>query len=124
MPLLDGVLKREAVRVAFRALGLRVLYVVVQLDQTIFEALDGEQLQGYVAGTPRYQWDALPNENWGHTDDKLVDRLLVKKGGDDLAAAHQPDILARLLSETAHKWADGIVHELNSRWDFRWRRVA
>ncbi len=24
-------------------------------------------------------------EHWGHTDDELVDRLLVKKGGDEVA---------------------------------------
>ena len=96
----------------------------MQLNQTIREALNRVQTQWHVAVTPRYQWNAIPNEHWGHTDDELVDCMLVKKGGDDLAAAHQPDILARLLSETAHKWADGIVHELNSRWDFRRSRVA
>jgi hypothetical protein len=124
---LDGALagsRQSAVSRRSTPLGLGVLYAVVQLDHTILEALAGEQLQGHVAVTARDQWDALSNEDWGHTDDKLVDRLLVKKGGDDLAAAHQPDILARLLSETAHEWADGIVHELNSRWDFRWRRVT
>ena len=24
----------------------------------------------------------------------------------------------------AHEWADGIVHELNSRWELRWRPVT
>ena len=40
--------------------------------------------------------------------------LLVEKGGDDLAAAHQPDVLAGLLAKTAHEWADDIVDELHA----------
>src|SRR6266513_4938542 len=68
---------------------------------------------------PRYQGDAVPNEDGGHNDDELVDRLRVKKRGDDLATAHQPDIPARLLSKTAHEWADCIVHELDA-----WRGVS
>jgi hypothetical protein len=92
---------------------LLVLHAVVQLNQTIVKSFDGSQLQGHVTMTPRYQWDAIPNENGGHTDDELVDRPRVKKRGDDLATAHQPDILARLLSKTAHEWADCIVHELH-----------
>src|SRR5260370_36789242 len=87
---------------------------VMQLHHTILEAFDGLQIQGHVAVTSRYQWNAIPNEHWGHTDDELVDRLLVKKGGDELAAAHQPDILAGLLSKTAHEWADCTVHELHA----------
>src|SRR5207249_9331957 len=57
----------------------------MQLNHTILEALDGVQLQGHVTITPRYQWDAVPDENRDHTDDELVDRLRVKKRGDDLA---------------------------------------
>ena len=63
--------------------------------------------------TPRNQWNAIPNKHRGHTDDKLIDRPLVKKGGDELTSAHQPDIFARLLSKTAHEWADCTVHELH-----------
>src|SRR5882762_6687854 len=85
---------------------------VMQLNHTVFETINGVQIQGHVTMTPRYQWDAVSNENRGYRDDELVDRPCVKKRGDDLATAHQPDILARLLSKTAHEWADGIVHEL------------
>lgn len=60
-----------------------ILHAVVQLDETIFEALDGAQLQGHVTMTTRYQWNAIPNKHWGHTDDELVDRLRVKKRGDE-----------------------------------------
>ena len=86
----------------------------MQLNHTILEALNRVQIQGHVTMTPRYQWDTIPNENGGHTDNELVYRLRVKKRGDDLATAHQPDILARLLSKTAHEWADCIVYELHA----------
>ena len=56
----------------------------MQLNHTILEAFDGLQIQGHVAVTSRYQWNAIPNEHWGHTNDKLVDRLLVEKGGDEV----------------------------------------
>src|SRR5205085_6416732 len=92
-----------------------LLNAVMQLNHTILEAFNGVQIQGHVTLTLRYQWDAVPNENGGHTDDELVNRLRVKKRGDDLAAAHQPDILARLRSKTAHEWADCVVHELHAR---------
>jgi hypothetical protein len=46
----------------------------MQLNHTILEAFDGPQIQGHVAVTSRYQWNAIPNEHWGHTDDELVDR--------------------------------------------------
>jgi len=90
------------------------LNAVVQLNQTILEPFNGVQIQGYVTVTPRYQWNAIPNKHRGHTDYELVDRLLVEKGGDELAAAHQPDILAWLLSKTAHECADRTVHELHA----------
>src|SRR5207249_10318765 len=91
-----------------------LLNAVMQLNHTILEAIHGVHIQGHVTMTPRYQWDAVPNENGDHTDDELVDRLRVKKRGDDPATAHQPDILARLRSKAAHEWPDGIVHELHS----------
>jgi hypothetical protein len=86
----------------------------MQLNHTILEAFNGVQLQGYVTVTPRYERDAIPNEDWGHTDDKLIDRVLVKKGGDELAAAHQPDILARMLSKMPYEGPDFAVHELHA----------
>jgi hypothetical protein len=91
-----------------------VLNAVMQLNHTILEAFDGLQIQRDVAVTSRYQWNAIPNKHWDHTDDELVDRVLVEKGGDELAAAHQPDILARVLSKTAHEWADCAAHELHA----------
>jgi len=87
---------------------------IMQLNQTILEAFNGVQLQGHMTVTPCYQWDAIPDKHGGHTDDELVDRVLVKKGGDELAAAHQPDILTRMLSKTAYEWAYCTLHELHA----------
>src|SRR5262249_29569577 len=97
---------------------------VLQLNQTILEALDGVQIQRHVAVPSRYQRNAIPDEHWGHTDDELVDRLLVEKGRDEVAAAHQPDVLARLLSKTADERADGAVHELHAGRDIGRRSMA
>src|SRR5438876_8746997 len=105
----------ETVPFAWDAASSRLLLnAVMQLNHAILEAINGVQIQGHVTMTPRYQWDAVPNENGGHTDDELVDRLRVKKRGDDLATAHQPDILARLLSKASHEWSDCIVHDLHA----------
>src|SRR6185503_21380283 len=73
----------------------------------------------HVTVARRYQWNSIPNEHWNHTDDELIDCILVKKRGDDLTATHQPDILARLLSKTAYKGGDWFVRELHT-----WRRVC
>src|SRR6267143_2102756 len=77
------------------------LYAVMELHQPIFEPFDGVQVQRYVAVTPRDEWNAVPNEHRDDTDDELVDRPLVEKGRDELTAAHQPDVLAGLLSKAA-----------------------
>jgi len=96
----------------------------MQLNHTVLEAFNGVQIQGHVTMTPSYQWNAIPDKYWGNADDELVDRLRVKKRGDELAAAHQPDILARLLSKTAHEWANCIVHEFHAWRGVRWRRMT
>src|SRR5262245_27273745 len=88
---------------------------VVQLHQTVLEAFNGAQLQGHVTVTPREQWNAIPDKHWRDTDDELVDRLLVEKGGDEFAAAHQPDVLALLLPKTADEPADFTFHEFHVR---------
>src|SRR5260221_4324990 len=96
----------------------------MQLNHTILEAFNGVQIQRHVTVTPRYQWNAIPNKHWGPSDGELIDHLLVNKGGDDLAAAHQPDVLARLLSKTAHELADCTVHELLAWRGAGWWRMT
>ena len=83
--LLDRILNHGRCRLTDRS-GL-VLNVVTQLNQPILEALDGVQIHEHVAVTPRYERNAIPNEHRDHTDDEIVDRVFVKKGGDELTAA-------------------------------------
>jgi len=90
------------------------LNAVMELHHTILEAFNGLQIQGHVTVTLRDQWNPVPNEHWGHGDDELVDRVRVKKRSDELATAHQPDILAWLFSKTTHEWSDCTVHELHA----------
>src|SRR5439155_20275927 len=93
-------------------------------NQPILEAFDRLQIQGHVSVTPRDQRNAIANEHGDQADDELVDHLLVKKGGDELPAAHQPDVLARLLSKPAYERADGTVHELHTGRGVRWWRMS
>src|SRR5262245_58037099 len=111
----DGTRGRETLPFTRNAASSRmVLNAVMHLNQPIFESLNGAQLQGHVAVAPRDQWNAIPDEHGDHTDDELVDRLLVEKGGDESASAHQPDVLAGLLSQTAYEGADRTTHELHT----------
>src|SRR5258706_14693291 len=73
---------------------------------------------------PGYERNAIPDEHRDHADDELVDRVFVKKRGDELAASHQPDVLAGELSKTAHERADWTLHELHAGRGVGWRRVA
>src|SRR5262245_109371 len=99
-----------------------VLNAVVQLNHAILEALEGVQVQWHVAVTPRDQGNAISDEDRDHTDDEFVDRLLVEKGSDEVAAAHQPDVLAGLRSQAAREWGNGTGHELHAwRGIRRWR---
>lgn len=86
----------------------------MQLNQTIDEAFTGAQLQLHVTMTPGYQWNSVPNEYRNDTDYELVNGVFIEKGGDELSAAHQPDILARLLSKMAYEWTDCAIHELHA----------
>src|SRR6266571_554524 len=94
--------------------SLVVLNAVTQLNQPILEAFDGVQIHAHVAVMLRYEWNAIPDKHRDDTDDERVDRMFVKKRGDQLAVAYQPDILTRLLPKTAHECADCTVHELHT----------
>ena len=81
-------------------------HIVVKLNQPAFKPLGRTQGQGDVAVTSRDQRDAVSDEHWNDADDELVDSIRVEKRGDDLAAAHQPNILACPFSKAIHEWAD------------------
>ena len=90
------------------------LHSLTKLDEAIFKLLGRPQRQRDVKVTSRYERNAISDKYRNDADDELVDGLRVKKRSDDLAGAHQPDILTRLLSKTAHEWADCIIHELHA----------
>src|SRR5688572_15832285 len=66
-----------------------------------------------MAVTPRDERNAVPDEHRDNADDEFVDRVFVEKGGDEVAATHQPDILAALLAKPAHELADRTADELH-----------
>src|SRR5438067_506033 len=80
MPPVEGLTFRQGPVASDAASSGVVLNTVAQLNHTILEAFDGVQIQGHVTVAPRYQWNAVPNEHRGHSDDELVDRVFVKKG--------------------------------------------
>src|SRR4051812_12709920 len=88
-----------------------VVNAVTKLDHAILKAFDGVQIQEYLSMTPRDEWNAIPDEYRGHRDDKLVDHSFVEERGNELAAAHQPDVFAGLLSKPAHERSDCAADE-------------
>src|SRR5205814_4903568 len=60
------------------------------------------------------EWNAFADECRNDGDDKLVDRVLVKEGRDDLTSAHHPDVLASLLAEAFGKGPNRLRDELDA----------
>src|SRR5256885_8014632 len=87
---------------------------VVQLDETVLEALDTVKLHRYVTVASRDERNAVPDEDRHDADDELVDRLGVEKGGNDLAAAHQPDVLTGPFAKSPNECGDVAVHEFHA----------
>src|SRR5262249_39063363 len=101
-----------------------VSYVIVHLHQTIVERSTGYQVHWHVAVASRDQRNPIPDEHRDHTDDELVDRLRIEERGDELTAAHQPDVLAGLVAQPAGERTDRTAHERAAPWDIGWRRPA
>ncbi len=86
----------------------------MQLNDVIRKLLYTEQAERHFT-MPRYQEsNAFPDEDWHHGDDELVNRVLVQEGPDDLASAHQPDVLASLRAETFGKGTDRLGDEVDA----------
>src|SRR5947209_4358420 len=60
------------------------------------------------------QRNAFPNEGRHDADYELVDRPLIQEGPDDLASAHQPDVLASLLAHALRKGPNRFRHKLDT----------
>src|SRR3982750_4392113 len=89
---------------------------IMQLNQTIVEALDGFQIERHMLVTTRNQRNAIADEDRHYADHELVDRPLVEKRGNEITAAHQPDVLAWLLAKLTHIGSDRIAYELDGAW--------
>src|SRR5215467_253538 len=63
----------------------------------------------------RKKGNTFPDEDRHDCNDELINRGLVQKRSDDLASAHQPDVLANLRAEAFGKGTDGLGHELDAR---------
>jgi len=68
---------------------------------------------------PRDQRDAVAEEHRDHADDELVDRSRVEKRGDEIAAPHQPDVLAGPLAQASEERRDAAADELHAGRDPR-----
>src|SRR5437764_13194630 len=101
-----------------------ILDAIMDLNQPVFEAFHGAQLEAHLPVAPCNQRNALSNEPGSHADHELVDDVLVETGGDKVAAAHQPDILAGLLAQTTNERADRLAHEFDTCRRVRWGRVT
>src|SRR5436309_237974 len=101
-----------------------VLHSVTKLDETIFKPFGRPQRQWDVKVTSRYERNAIPDKYRNDANDELVDRLRIKKRGDDFTAAHQPDIFALALSKSIHEDTNCLVCEFDCRWSIFWTRMT
>ena len=92
---------------------------IVQVDDAVGEGFGGEELEADGAMARLDEGDAFADEDEDDVDAELVDFALVQKGGDDFAAAHQPDIFAGLgvqaLGEFFDRQESKTAKAINSR---------
>src|SRR5579871_2745433 len=72
----------------------------------------------------RDDWDAFADQGRHDGDDERVDRARIQERGDDLAPAHEPDVLARLVAQALDERADWFGHEYDAGRDGRRRRPS
>ena len=69
----------------------------------------------------RHEWNALADERGNDMDVELVDLVSVEKGGNQLAAAHHPNVFSRRGTETSRKCLHRLGHEFDAPCrPFRW----
>src|SRR6476646_11645532 len=88
----------------------RSVHVIVQLDNTVWKWLSRTQAQLHLAMARGYQRYTFADKNGDDADDKLINRVLVQEGSNDLASSHHPNILSRsrahLLRECTDRFSD------------------
>src|SRR5262249_29505567 len=78
----------------------------MQLHNAIWEFLRRSQLQRHLTMLRRNEGNAFAEERRHNAEDEFIDRILIEEGPDDLTTAHEPDILARLLTNVLDKALD------------------
>jgi hypothetical protein len=92
------------------------LHSVAKLDETVLKPFGRPQRQRDVTVTSAYKRNAISDKCRNDANDELVDRLRIKKGGDDFTAAHQPDISALALAKSIREHTNCLVREFDGRW--------
>src|SRR5437868_7193239 len=86
----------------------------MKLHHTVRETLHGSQAEGHMAVPAGYQRNAIANKSRDDGNDELVNCSFVKKGANDVTAAHHPDVLPCCLSEALGEVANGLSHKLDT----------
>src|SRR5262249_30120641 len=88
--------------------------VVVEPNDAVRKAARRSELQPHAAVTWRDQRDSFPDEDRNDVDDESIDLSFVQEGGDDFAASHHPDVLARLGAQPFGEVSDRLSNELGA----------
>lgn len=92
---------------------------VVEMDDAIGKLFGREQRELDVAVARRDERDPFADEDRDHVDAELVDFAGVEEGSVEFAAAHHPNVFARLRAQALHERLDRFADELDSRLDLR-----
>src|ERR1700716_97003 len=85
----------------------------MHLNDAVRKLLYTEQAERYLTMPRCEKGNTFPDEGWHDSDDELIDRALVQEGSDYLAAAHHPDVLARLRAEAFGKGTERLGDEVD-----------
>src|SRR5271156_5330320 len=111
-----GGLKRRFCGTSWR-LGDALVHSIVEMDDAVGKLFGREQRELDVAMARRDERDAFADEDRDYVDAELVDFADVEEGSGDFAAAHHPDVFARLRAQFLRKLLDGLFDELDARLD-------
>ena len=88
---------------------------VVKAYDSVWMAPRKEQFQRNCTATSLDERNSFPDEDGDNVDNELIDFLLIQKRRDDPAAAHHPNIFARLRAQSLRESPDRLADELDSR---------
>jgi len=86
----------------------------MQLNNAVRKLLYTEQAERHLAMPRCKKGNAFSDKGWHDGDNELVSRGLVQKGGDNLAPAHHPDVLAGLRAEAFGKGTNRLGDEVDA----------